>query len=143
MHLYHCYLNWWRNGSAFSSTLVFACVFLCFVTQVASDIMRVCNAVCSMVENGLLLPPHRVLNRLQSLLLALAEQPVCVPRILHRLFRTPPPPAVIEAVAADPGTTGYLSFGPIEKIFMFSVTLACARRTGARQARPLSACTTH
>ncbi len=28
-------------------------------------------------------------------------------------------------------TVGYLSFGPIEKIFMFSVTLACARRTGA------------
>jgi hypothetical protein len=28
-------------------------------------------------------------------------------------------------------TAGYLSFGPIEKYFMFSVTLACARRTGA------------
>ena len=28
-------------------------------------------------------------------------------------------------------TVGYLSFGPIDKIFMFSVTLACARRTGA------------
>ncbi len=28
-------------------------------------------------------------------------------------------------------TVGYLSFGPIEKIFMLSVTLACARRTGA------------
>ncbi len=28
-------------------------------------------------------------------------------------------------------TMGYLSFGPIDKIFMFSVTLACARRTGA------------
>jgi hypothetical protein len=28
-------------------------------------------------------------------------------------------------------TVGYLSFGPIEKYFMFSVTLACARRTGA------------
>ncbi len=27
-------------------------------------------------------------------------------------------------------TTRYLSFGPIEKIFMLSVTLACARRTG-------------
>ena len=69
-------------------------------------------------------------------------------------------------------TVGYLSFGPIEKLFMFSVTLACARRTGAaarvesegdvsaehclqceagepagvtraRPARPLSACTTH
>jgi hypothetical protein len=30
-----------------------------------------------------------------------------------------------------PGTVGYLSFGSIDKIFMFSVTLACARRTGA------------
>ena len=28
-------------------------------------------------------------------------------------------------------TPGYLRFGPIEKVFMFSVTLACARRTGA------------
>ena len=28
-------------------------------------------------------------------------------------------------------TVGYLSFGPIEKYFMLSVTLACARRTGA------------
>ena len=35
----------------------------------------------------------------------------------------------------DRGTAGmyhgYLSFGPIDKIFMFSVTFACARRTGA------------
>ncbi len=29
------------------------------------------------------------------------------------------------------GTAVCLSFGPIEKYFMFSVTLACARRTGA------------
>ncbi len=28
-------------------------------------------------------------------------------------------------------TVGYLSFGPIDKIFMFSLALACARRTGA------------
>jgi hypothetical protein len=41
------------------------------------------------------------------------------------------------------GTVRCLSFGPIEGNIMFSVTSACARRTGARQARPLSACTTH
>jgi hypothetical protein len=29
-------------------------------------------------------------------------------------------------------SVGYLSFGPIENIFMFSVTLACARRPGLR-----------
>ena len=33
--------------------------------------------------------------------------------------------------AAELVPPGCLSFGPIEKYFMFSVTLACARRTGA------------
>ncbi len=46
---------------------------------------------------------------------------------------------VCEQLHAD---VGYLSFGPIEKYYAF-ITSACARRTGARQARPLSACTTH
>ena len=32
------------------------------------------------------------------------------------------------------GTAVCLSFGPIEKYFMFSVTSACARRTGAAAA---------
>ncbi len=36
-----------------------------------------------------------------------------------------------EAHAAIASTVGYLSFGPIEIYFMLSVTLACARRTGA------------
>ena len=38
-------------------------------------------------------------------------------------------PGVFSAFATR--TAGYQSFGPIEKIFMFSVTFACARRTGA------------
>ena len=36
-----------------------------------------------------------------------------------------------------------LSFGPIGKHILIFVTSACARRPGARKARPLSACTTH